>query len=81
LKKRSNLMGGVRWRCRFWVCGGDEGITIPRACKNPPQSGRKTVLGPSLGGAGAEGEETRGYKNETRLIDVKYLAKLRPDTK
>jgi hypothetical protein len=30
--------------------------------------GRKTVPGPSRGGAGGEGEETSGSENETRLV-------------
>ncbi len=29
---------------------------------------RKTVLGPSRGGAGKEGEETSGSEKETRLV-------------
>ncbi len=66
--QRSNLVGRVRCRCRYGVCGGDEGVAGPGRAKTLLQGGRKMVLGPSPGGAQAEGGETSGFENETRLI-------------
>ncbi len=61
-------MSGVRCSCEHRVCGGDEGAAGPGRAKIPPQGGRKTVSGPSPCGAKAEGEETDGSENETRLV-------------
>jgi hypothetical protein len=61
-------MGGVHCHCRYRVCGGNEGAAGPGHAKTPLQGGRKTVPVPSLGGAPAEGEETSGSVNETRLV-------------
>ncbi len=62
-------MGGVRCRCGYRVCGGDEGAAGPGRAKTPPlQGGRKTVPGLSPGGARAEGGETSGSENNTHLV-------------
>ncbi len=66
--QRSNFWGGAHWQERYHVCGGCEGATGPGHAKTS-SPGRKTVLGPSRGGAGEEeGEETSGSENETRLV-------------
>jgi hypothetical protein len=65
--QRSNLLGGARWRKEYRVCGTCEGTAGPGRAKTSSPD-RKTVLGPSRGGAGEEGVETSGSENETRLV-------------
>ncbi len=65
--QRSNLLGGARWRDGYRFCGTCEGAAGPGRAKTS-SPGRKTVLGPSCGGAGKEGVETSGSENETRLV-------------
>jgi hypothetical protein len=61
-------VGGVRCHCGYCICGGDEGAASPGCAKTPLQGGRKMVPGLSPGGAQAEGEETSGSENKTRLV-------------
>jgi hypothetical protein len=49
------------------VCGTCDGTASPGRLETS-SLGRKTVPGPSRGGAGGEGEETSGSENETRLV-------------
>jgi hypothetical protein len=66
--QRSNLVGGVRCRSGYRVCGDDEGAAGPGCAKTPLQGGRKIVPGLSPGSAEAKGEETSGSENKTRSV-------------
>jgi hypothetical protein len=66
--QRSILWCGARRQDRYRVCGGYEGADSPGGAKTS-SPGRKTVPGPSRGGAGEdEGEETSGSENKTRVV-------------
>jgi hypothetical protein len=62
----SNLVGRVRCRCEYRVCGGCEGVASPGRAKTTRRVGEKWFLG-RLRGARADCEETCGSENETRL--------------
>ncbi len=69
-KKRSEVQPLWRclWRDRYRVCGTWDDATGPGHAKTS-SLGRKTVPGPSRGGAKEwEGQETSGSENETCLV-------------
>jgi hypothetical protein len=68
-EKRSEVQ--PLWQCPltggYRICGTCDRAAGPGRAKTS-SPGRKTVLGPSCGGAGREGEETSGSESETHLV-------------